>query len=118
MFYRLWLDPHLSIQGIARCDILPSHHNVLQNVGRKTEEKRVSQKQEALERRREKSARKSATPVPDVVYTPAKPLNRNRVLLRLATVVAVVLAYFGGSLLTVALASSAAVFLTEVFLKL
>ena len=35
-----------------------------------------------------------------------------------ALVVAVVLAYFGGSLLTVALASSAAVFLTEVFLKL
>lgn len=35
-----------------------------------------------------------------------------------ALAVAVVLAYFGGSLLTVALASSAAVFLTEFLLKL
>ena len=35
-----------------------------------------------------------------------------------ALVVAVVLAYFSGSLLTVALASSAAVLLVEVFLKL
>ena len=35
-----------------------------------------------------------------------------------ALAVAVVLAYFGGSLLTVALASSAAVLLTEVILKL
>lgn len=31
-------------------------------------------------------------PTPDVVYTPAKPFNRNRLLLRLTTVVAVVLA--------------------------
>ena len=35
-----------------------------------------------------------------------------------ALAVAVVLAYFGGSLLTVALASSAAVFLVEILLKL
>lgn len=31
-------------------------------------------------------------PTPDVVYTPAKPFNRNRLLLRLTTVIAVVLA--------------------------
>ena len=35
-----------------------------------------------------------------------------------ALAVAVILAYFGGSLLTVALASSAAVFLVEILLKL
>lgn len=35
-------------------------------------------------------------PTPDVVYTPAKPFNRNRLLLRLATVVAVVLALVFG----------------------
>lgn len=38
--------------------------------------------------------RKSAAP--EVIYTPAKPLNRNRLLLRLATVVAVVLALVFG----------------------
>jgi len=36
--------------------------------------------------------KKRAVAAPEVVYTPAKPLNRNRILLRLATVVAVVLA--------------------------
>lgn len=35
-------------------------------------------------------------PAPDVVYTPPKPFNRNRLLLQLATVVAVVLAFTFG----------------------
>ena len=42
---------------------------------------------------------KSAEATPDVVYTPPKPFNRNRLLLRLATVIAVVIALiFGMSL--------------------
>lgn len=39
---------------------------------------------------------KAAVPTPDVVYTPAKPFNRGRFLLRLATVVAVVVAMVFG----------------------
>lgn len=46
--------------------------------------------------RREKPERKQSAPIPNVVYTPAKPLNRNRIILRLATVVAVVLALVFG----------------------
>lgn len=42
--------------------------------------------------RRKPAAPKQPKPTPDVVYTPAKPFNRNRLLLRLTTVVAVVLA--------------------------
>lgn len=38
----------------------------------------------------------SAVPTPEVVYTPAKPFRRNRFLLRIATVVAVVLALILG----------------------
>lgn len=43
-----------------------------------------------------KIRKKPARPTPDVVYTPAMPFNRNRLLLRLATVVAVVLALVFG----------------------
>ena len=39
---------------------------------------------------------KTAVPAPDVVYTPAKPFSRERFLLRLATVVAVVIAMMFG----------------------
>lgn len=39
---------------------------------------------------------KPATPSPDVVYTPAKPFSRERFLIRLATVVAVVIALMFG----------------------
>ncbi len=49
----------------------------------------------AVPQRRHPATTKPATtpkPAPDVVYTPAKPFNRNRLLLRLTTVVAVVLA--------------------------
>ncbi len=38
------------------------------------------------------STKTARRPAPEVVYTPAKPFNRNRLLLRLATVVAVVFA--------------------------
>lgn len=41
---------------------------------------------------RKKQTPKEVRPTPDVVYTPAKPFNRSRLLLRLTTVVAVVLA--------------------------
>ncbi len=51
---------------------------------------------EKLSRPRPQRRRQAETaqpkPTPDVVYTPAKPFNRNRLLLRLTTVVAVVLA--------------------------
>lgn len=40
--------------------------------------------------------KKVSRPTPEVVYTPAKPFNRNRLLLRLATVAAVVLALVFG----------------------
>lgn len=43
-----------------------------------------------------RTRKKPQRPTPDVVYTPAKPFNRNRLLLRLATVVAVVLALVFG----------------------
>ncbi len=50
-------------------------------------------------RRRKPAAEETAAPGPEVIYTPPKPFNRNRFLLRLATVVAVVLALvFGISL--------------------
>ena len=39
---------------------------------------------------------KTAVPAPDVVYTPAKPFSRERFLMRLATVVAVVIALMFG----------------------
>lgn len=39
---------------------------------------------------------KTAAPAPDVVYTPAKPFSRERFLMRLATVVAVVIALMFG----------------------
>lgn len=45
---------------------------------------------------RQRSTQPERRPTPDVVYTPAKPFNRNRLLLRLATVVAVVLALVFG----------------------
>lgn len=48
------------------------------------------------ERKRAPAPRKDPVPTPDVVYTPAKPFSRNRFLLRLATVVAVVVAMIFG----------------------
>ena len=39
---------------------------------------------------------KTTAPAPDVVYTPAKPFSRDRFLVRLATVVAVVVALMFG----------------------
>ena len=49
-------------------------------------------------RRRKPAAqpKKTAAPTPDVVYTPAQPFSRGRFLLRLATVVAVVVAIIFG----------------------
>lgn len=49
--------------------------------------------------KREVTKPKTAAATPDVVYTPPKPFNRSRLLLRLATVIAVVIALiFGMSL--------------------
>ena len=45
---------------------------------------------------RQRRTQPERRPTPDVVYTPAKPFNRNRLLLRLATVAAVVLALVFG----------------------
>ena len=51
----------------------------------------------APERRTERTVRtKTEVPTPDVVYTPAKPFSREHFLLRLATVVAVVIALMFG----------------------
>lgn len=43
-------------------------------------------------KRRATKSSEEPTPTPEVVYTPAKPFNRNRFLLRLATVAAIVVA--------------------------
>lgn len=58
------------------------------NAAVKQPEKTVRRKAPA----RKKEPPKENRPTPDVVYTPAKPFNRSRLLLRLTTVVAVVLA--------------------------
>ncbi len=57
------------------------------------------QEKKAETKRRQPAKTKPAAPpkpTPDIVYTPAKPFNRNRLLLRLTTVVAVVLAFTFG----------------------
>ena len=43
-------------------------------------------------RRKTQESRQNITPAPEVVYTPARPMNRGRFLIQLATLVAVVLA--------------------------
>lgn len=64
------------------------------------EQKKRSPKMAAVSQRRtqkrQQPVREKPQPLPDVVYTPPKPFSRNQVLLRLATVVAVVLALIFG----------------------
>ena len=62
-------------------------------------EKRTSAASQTARKRKSTQQTQAAAPSPDVVYTPAKPFNRNRFLLRLLTVAAVVIALvFGISL--------------------
>ena len=57
------------------------------------------QRTAAVQRKKPRPAAAQTAPRPDVVYTPATPFNRNRLLLQLVTVVAVVLAMtFGMSI--------------------
>lgn len=58
----------------------------------KTAAARTKKVPSASARKQSAPVRREAAPPPDVVYTPAKPFSRNRFLLRLATVVAVVMA--------------------------
>lgn len=61
--------------------------------GRETEKKRAAT---APRKVRRPAPNKTAAPGPDVVYTPAKPFSRDRFLVRMATVVAVVIALMFG----------------------
>lgn len=65
-----------------------------------TQKKRLATSANAAQRRSQKRqqqpVQEKSQPLPDVVYTPPKPFSRNQLLLRLATVVAVVLALVFG----------------------
>ena len=70
--------------------------------GTQTPQRRRQSAQTSNTRRRQTAPKAAPTrtrqtrPAPDVVYTPPKPFSRNRLLLRLATMVAVVLAFTFG----------------------